>query len=303
MTKYDVLAEGKDPVSELYKVKLAVTLNDPKLKSAVDEFLKDPKAQAAFQQTKFDERRVVVLYAQRTGFDLPYDSKGVQTIMDLIQDKLAGYGFRVFLADQLKRIRGKAAERAVDEETAIDITRQESGDAAIIVSFDGAKNPTSDGYYTILCTLSLKAIDATTGEVFANVQERDKTIARGGDYAIQDGAARVAIKMGPDAVDRLTKKIVERFSTTRSKFVLLVLRNVTTQDQDKMERLLENIGWKYRVSRQTGTYMEFEIFSEADPTSVRRVIRDETQKAGLVLTPSEMAGNRVMFDGKAKGGF
>ena len=301
--KYDVLAEGKDPVSDVYKVKLLVTLDDPKLKSAVDQFMEDSRAQRNFQETRFDERKIVVVYQPRTGFDLPANSKGVQTVMDLIQDKLAGYGFRVFLADQVTRIKEKTAEMVGDEETAINLARQEAAEAAVTVSFDAAKKPTSDGYNLILCTLTLKAFDTSTGELFANVQDRDKTIARGGEYGIEDGVARAAIKVGPRTVERLTKKIVERFSTNRAKFVTLIFRNVSVANQDKMEGILDTIGWRYRVSRQTGNYMELEIFSEADPTSVRKVVRSEINKAGLPLKPGEMIGSRVIFDGKETGGY
>ena len=301
--KYDVLAEGKDPVSEVYRVKLAVTLDDPKLKSAVDEFMQDARAQRNFQETRFDERKIVVVYQPRTGFDLPANSKGVQTVMDLIQDKLAGYGFRMFLADQLVRIKGKTAEMVGDEETAINLARQEAAEAAVTVSFDAAKQPTSDGYNLILCTLTLKAFDTSTGELFANVQDRDKTITRGGEYGIEDGVARAAIKVGPRTVERLTKKIVERFSTKRAKFVTLIFRNTSVANQDKMEGILDAIGWKYRVGRQTGNYMELEIFSEADPTSVRKVVRTEINKAGLPLKSGEMIGSRVIFDGKETGGY
>lgn len=300
---YDVIAEGKDPISELYKVKLKVDLDDHKLKNTLDEFLKDPRFQRTFQETRFDERKVVVVYQPRTGFDLPYNSKGVQTIMDLIEDKLASYGFRVFLPGQLKRIRGRAAEMVVDEESAINIARQEAGDAAVVVSFDGAKRPTSDGYFVILVTLTIKAFDATTGELFANVQDRDKTIARSGAYGIQDGVARAAIKVGPRVVDRLTKKIVKRFSTKRAKFVVLMFRNISTKKQAKIENLLDDIGWRYRVSRQTGKYLEVEVFTEADPTSVRQTMRRKIRKAGLPLKPSEFAGSRIVFDGSDTGGY
>lgn len=300
---YDVIAEGKDPVSEQYKVKLKVDLDDHKLKNAVDEFLKDPRAQRAFQETRFDERKIIVVYQPRTGFDLPANSKGVQTIMDLIEDKLASYGFRVFLPDQLVRIKKKAAEMVVDEAAAINLGRQEAADAAVLVSFDGAKRPTSDGYYLIMVTLTLKALDVTTGELFANVQDRDKTIARSGKYGIQDGVARAAIKVGPRVAERLTKKIVTRFSTKRAKFVSLIFRNVSSKNQDKIESLLEEIGWRYRVARQTGKYIEMEVFSEADPTSVRRTIRQATLKAGLKVKPTEMIGSRVIFDGQDTGGY
>jgi len=300
---YDVLAEGKDPVSETYRVKLNVNIDDAKLKGSVEEFMKDPQAMATFTQTKFDDKKVVVVYMPRSGLDLPYDSKAVQTIMDLIQDKLAGYAFRVFLPSELKRIRGRSAEMVVDEETAIDIARQEAGDAMVAVGFDAGKKPTEDGYQLLYVTLTIKAFDPTTGELFANVQDRDKTIARGGDYALQDGLAQAAIKVGPRTVDRLTAKIVERFSTVRQKFVVLILRNIGAKTQTKVEQILEDIGWKFKIARQTGKYLEVEIFSEADPTTVRKTFRDAVGKANLDLTAAEMAGSRVTFDGKETGGY
>lgn len=300
---YDVLAEGKDPVSETYKVKLNVVIDETKMKGSVEEFMKDNRAMSTFQQTKFDDKKVVVLYTPRTGLDLPYDSKAVQTVMDLIQDKLAAYAFRVYLASQLKRIRGKAAEMVVDEATAIDIARQEAGDAVVAVGFDAGRQPTDDGYQLLYVTLTIKAFDPTTGELFANVQDRDKIIARGGDYALQDGLAQAAIKVGPRTVDRLVAKIVERFSTVRQKTVTLILRNIGSKNQTKVERMLEDIGWKFRIGRQTGNYLEVEIFSEADPTTVRKTFRDAVEKSGMDLTASEMAGSRVIFDGKETGGY
>ncbi len=298
---YNVIAEGRDPVTNTYKVKLSVVIDDIKLKSAIDEFMKNPQFQRTFQQTKFDERKVVVVYIPRTGLDLPYNSKAVQSVMDLIEDRLAGRGFRVFLPGALKRIRERAAEMVVDEETAINIARQEAGDAVVIVSFDAGKRPTSDGYWIIYATLTLKAYDATTGELFANVQDRGKTITRGGSYGLQDGIARVAIKIGPRVVDRLVKKIVYRFSGARQKFVMLIVRNVNVSTQDKIEDTLEELGWRYRVARQTGSYMEVEIFSEADPTSVRRVLRRAFKRRNLGLVPAEMAGSRVIFEGSYSG--
>ena len=295
---YKVLVEGKDPLTDSYKVRLSVVIDDYRLRSAIDEFRRDPRFQRTFQETSFEERRVVVVYRRRTGLDLPYNSKAVQTVMDLIEDKLAGYGFRVFLPSELKRIRGRAAETVVDEKTAIHIARQETGDAVVLVSFDAGTRLTPDGYMLILASLSIKAYDVTTGELFANVQDRGKTISRGGEYGLQDGIARIAIRIGPTCVDRLTDRIVERFSTRRPRFVVLIFENVSPKDQDRIEDLLEqDIGWRYRISRQTGSYMEIEVFSEADPTSVREIMRRSIKRAGLPLTPIEMAGNRVVFSG------
>ncbi len=299
--RYQVLAEGKDPVTDVYKVKLSVELDDIKLKNAVAQFMEDPKFQRTFQETKFDERKVIVLYKPRTGLDIPYDSKAVQSVMDLIQDRLASKGFRVFLPDQLKRIRGRAAEMVVDEESAINIARQETGDAVVLVSFDAGKKPTSDGYYLIYATLTLKAYDCTTGELFAAVQDRGKTITSGGDYGLQDGVARVAIKIGPRVVDRLVGKIVRRFSGARAKFAMVIIRNVSLNEQDQVEDILEELGWRYRIARQTGSYMEIEVFNEADPTSIRRILRKTFKRKQLPLEPAEISGTRIIFEGSYSG--
>jgi hypothetical protein len=298
---YNVLAEGKDPVADVYKVKMAVTVDDYKLKGAVDDFLNDPRQQQIFQQTKFDERKVVVLYQPQTGFDLPYDSKGVQTIMGLVQDKLAAHGFRVFLPEQIQRIKGKSAEMVVNEETAIEIARQETGDCVVVLSLDGAKRPTDDGFYLLMCTLNLRAFDTTTGALFANVQDRDKTVSRGGDYAIQDGISRAAIKIGPRAVERLVKKIVKRFSGP--KYVTLIFKNISMKNQNRMEDILDELGWRIRVARQTGNYIEFEVIGEADPTSIRKIVRKEIRKADLPLKSGGKAGYRITFNGEATGGY
>ena len=68
---YNILLEGKDPITDVYKVKLAVNVDDYKLKGAVDNFLDDPGQQQTFQQTKFDERKIVVVYVgPRRGWHL-----------------------------------------------------------------------------------------------------------------------------------------------------------------------------------------------------------------------------------------
>jgi len=300
--RYEVLAESGDPDSG-YKVKLKVVLDDAKKKSALAEFMEDPNAKVTFQETKFQNRKVAVVYKKATGLDLPYESKAVQTVMSLIRDKLTSHAFRVFLPDQLSRIKERLSEGVIDEETAINMVRQEQADALVIVSFDAGQSPTSDGYNMLLVTLHVEGIDPTTGEHFASVQDRDKTIARGGDYGIQDGLARAAIKVGPRVVDTLVGKMVERFSTTRQNFVNLMFQNVTGKQIDQIEDIIADTGWKYKLGRHTGNYVDFEIYSEGDPTTVRNVIRKALRKANMNLEAAEAAGSRVVFKGTAGGGY
>jgi hypothetical protein len=300
--RYEVLAESGDAEFG-YKVKVKAVLDDAKKQSALEAFMEDSNAKKTFVEDKFHNRKVVVIYKKATGLDLPYESKAVQTVMSLIRDKLTGHGFRVFMPEQLSRIKERLSEGVIDEETAINMVRQEQADAIVMVNFDAGQSPTSDGYNMLLVTLHVEGIDPTTGEHFASVQDRDKTVAKGGDYGLQDGLARAAIKVGPRVVDNLVGKIVERFSTTRQNFVNLMFQNVNSKQIDQIEDIISDTGWKYRLGRHTGNYVDFEIYSEGDPTTVRNVIRKALRKANMNLEPVEAAGSRVVFKGTSGGGF
>ena len=295
---YNVIAEGKDPIENVYKVKLHVDLNSYKLKNLAKEFRKDPRFQKAFQKATFDQRRVVILYSKRTSQSLPYRSMAVKEIVDQVGDKLSNYGFRVFLPEQIKRIKTRATELSLDEETAIQIARQEDGDAVVLTDVAAGKRRTSDGYWIINTTLGLKAFDVTTGELFASVTKRDRTISRGGSYGIEEGAARAVEKAGNRATNELVAKIVKRFSTNREKFVVFIFRDIPEVNQDRLYSLFQSLRWKFRVARQHGTYMEVEVFSEADPTSANLRFKRAMRNAKLGLSQVEMKGTRIIYSGQ-----
>ena len=292
---YQVLAEGQDPIDQVYKVKVRVDIDDYKIKNLMAQFRQDARFQKAFQKAVFDQRRVVVLYARRTKKSLSYESMPVQEVISRIEDKLAGYGFRVFLQDQIARIKNRATELGIDEETAIQIARQEDGDAVVLVDIQAGKRPTSDGFWIIYATLTLKGFDVTTGELFANVIKRSKTIARGGDYGIEEGSARAVEKIADECADRLVEKIVNRFSTKREKFVVFIFRDVPQSTQDQIFSLFQQLGWNFRIARQYGTYVEMEIFSEQDPSSANLAFRRALSRAGISLSQVEMKGARIVY--------
>lgn len=294
-----VLAEGKDPISGTYKIKALVSVDDNKLKGALEEFLNDPRAKKVFQETKFNQRRIVVVYSPQSKVDLPYDSKPVKDLMSIIEDKLVGHGFRVFLPDQLTRIRGRAAESVADVKTAIGIATQEQADAVILVSFDVAKSSADDGFTKLMATVLLKAYDVTTGELFCNINSPDKVIM--GGSGIEEPMSNVVRNIGPKSSDDLTAKIVDRFSTVRTNFVYLVFKNMPLKHQDKIEDVLEDIGWKYKTVKQVRDYLELEVFTDADMNTVRRKVRKSLEKMALPYEPVDTIGQRVIFDKEAGG--
>jgi hypothetical protein len=296
---YSPLAEGKDPIDGTYKVKLQVELDDYKLKDLLKEFREDPRFQKAFQKATFDQRRVVVLYGKRTSASLHYDAMAVQEIIDLVEDKLTGYGFRVFLPEHIERIKKRSTDLSLDEKTAVQIARQESGDAVVLLDVAAGKRPTSDGFWLVHTTLGLKAFDVTTGELFANVRKREKALSRGGDYGIEEGAARAVEKAGGQATDDLVAKIVGRFSTKRDKFLTFIFKDVSEATQDRLYGILEDLGWEFRVARQYGTQMEVEVFTELDPTSANMSFKRAIKKSGFGLKQLELKGARILYSGKS----
>ncbi|MFW5836586.1 MAG: hypothetical protein ACOCVM_01155 [Desulfovibrionaceae bacterium] len=295
---YDVLAEEKDPIDGSHKVTVQAEVDDHKMKSAVEEFLSDPRFQKTFQKTAFDQRRVLVLYNRRTVDDLDYYTKGVQTLLDRIQDKLAGYGFRVFLLDELGRIKQNLTDRMIDENQAIQLARAEKADAVVLAAIDAGSRKTEDGFLLVQAAVSLQGYDPTTGELFANVQERGKTLAHANEYSLDDGVARVAIDTGSEAAEALTRKIVERFSTSREAFVVMIFTEVPKNVQDRVELLLRRLGWRYRVNTQQGRFLEVEVFEAMSPTDLRWEFAKAAEREGLPVTAQSIKGARLVFTGK-----
>ncbi len=294
---YNVLAEGKDPVEAVYKVKIKADLDDYKLKDLIKVFREDPRFQKTFQRATFDNRRVVVLYKKRTSNALPANSMAAKEIVDLVGDKLRSYSFRVFLPNQLQRIKKRNLGLSLDEETAIQIARQKNADAVVVVDVAAGARRTSDGYWIINTTLGLKAYDVTTGELFANEIKRDSTISRGGNYGIEEGAARAVDKAGKKACDELVTKIVERFSNKREKFVVFAFQDTSAAAQDSIYKIMQELDWDFRVDKQYGTYLEVEVFSQADPTAMNFSFRQGMRKDALSLKQVEMKGARIVYSG------
>ena len=280
---YKVIQKIKDPFSGVFKIRLRVVVDDIKMEDVIKQFFSDKRFQKTFQDIEFNKRRVVVMYLPEKGSNIPYESRPVKTVIDLIEDKLVDMGFRVFLPPN------------AIANNPMEIARKSGSDAAVVVSLDYDKYPATDGYSMITSTLTLKAYDVSTGELFANVQEGGKAIFLD-YYNIQDGIERVALKIAPKAVDRLVKKIVKRFSTVRENFVVLVLRHVNPELQEMVEeKVLIGSGWKYRIISQSQDEMRIEIFTDVDSTSVRWILNEQFKAKKIPLKPIEMQGSMIVF--------
>jgi len=214
--------------------------------------------------------------------------------MALIEDRLVGHGFRVFLPDQLIRIRGRAALEIHDVKTAMALASQENADAVVIVSFDAQRKGTDEGYGKLNASVLLKSYDLSTGELFCNISNPDNAVVGSGGF--EEAMTRIVQGIGPKSADDLTAKIVERFSTVRQNFVYLVFKNMPVKHQDKVEDVMDDLGWKYKTVKQVRDYLELEVFTDADMNTIRRKVRKSLEKAGLAYEPVDTIGQRVIFD-------
>jgi len=294
VANYDILGEGKDPIEGKYKIKTKVTVDDRKLKNALQAYMNDPRAKKVFQETKFSQRRIVVVYSTESKSDLPLDSRPVKTLMALIEDRLVGHGFRVFLPDQLIRIRGRAALDIKDDKTARALATQENADAVVIVSFDAHKRGTDEGFGKLNANVLLKSYDLSTGELFCNISSPDNATVGGGGF--EEAMTRIVQGVGPKSADDLTAKIVERFSSVRQNFVYLIFRNMPVKHQDKVEDFMEEMKWKYKTVKQSHDYLELEVLTDADMNTIRRQVRKSFEKAGLAYEPVDTLAQRITFD-------
>lgn len=68
----------------------------------------------------------------------------------------------------------------------------------------------------------------------------------------------------------------------------------------KVEQIVaDKLNWPYRIARQSGQYMELEIFKDLKPTTLRRTFYQQAQNADICLKPDALKGSRSIFS-KAK---
>jgi len=282
--------------NELWRVKLLLKVSESCL-SCLKSFFSDPSVQIDFQVNKFDRRKIVVFYRKRSSFDLPRDSRIVQIVTDLLEDELKDKGFKVFLSEELERLRERTMEHLADEEVAIELGRLEKAGSIVLASFSLSEKRTYDGYKLLKGTLVLKAYDPTTGELFATVIESGKTLASPNvkTPVASDG---LVMKVVPRAADKLIEKIVKRFCASRERFVEVEFRNVPLKVQDIIEDTLQEL-WgdgNYKIEEQLRGYMKVSIYVDISPTSVRNILRKEFKKRGIPILPVEFVGTRIVFE-------
>ncbi|MBT7411106.1 MAG: hypothetical protein HN826_15510 [Methylococcales bacterium] len=281
----------------LYNITVRAVVDKIQAQKTFRQFMEDTNTQKIFQKQTFENRRVAVVYNQDRMDNLTEDSKGIQTLLTQLRDQLASKGFRVFMQKQLRALRNRDNSGILDKKTIINAARDAGAEVLVMVQLEAGKRQVSDGYINIWADMTFEMIEPATAAFIASVNQRGKTISNAGSYAIDDGIARIAVKYGKVAGDKLIQKIVEYLSGASQKSVTVVFRNVDDEIQDEALDILEgDLSWEVNVPMQTGTMMEVEIF-EKDLRTVRRKLSRALRKKGIRLKRS-IVGHRIIYESK-----
>jgi len=194
---YRILSVSK--TGGVYRVSIIADV----IEDALEDFFNDPAVQHFFQKLCFNKRRVGVYYVRRTKYDLPLSSLPVQTLIDLIQDRLAKYQFRVFIGEVSQNL----VQGLDDSRLARLLAMKTSLDVVTLIRFSEVLQKYPFGYKGSVI-LSLKAFDVESREFFAAVQIQKTKLFR--NQPSQDVLNSMAVQLAKVKALDLISKIVER---------------------------------------------------------------------------------------------
>jgi len=279
-----------------YKVTLKVDIAKDTSKDTIEKYIKNTKAMRAFTTNNFKDRSVLVIYNEKGDNSLKKESLPVEALLNTIEDELRDKSFDVILSDDLPGMsKIKSSENIIDEETAINYARMAKADAVILATISTGIEKTSDGYNIVYANILLKAFDATSKRLIANVNKRGKTIAKGGSFGIEDGEARAAQKVSKIATKTLIEKIVKRLSTGAKDFVIIEFLNTSIDTQDKILDILENNGYEFKIDRQYNDAMKIKLNTDTTTTTLRRRLKKLFKKQNIKVKTKQVQGNYIMF--------
>ncbi len=311
MLDYDKVFASTDGLVKGYKeiakqtepgyceVTLKVNVLEGKVEDSIDQFISSKSSMRMFQKTSFKDKSVMVLYSKRR-MDGAFDkhTRAVQSLMDDIEDQLRGMEFDVVLADSLEGMEVKAVEDMSDMD-AIAAAQMIGADAIVLATLLHSGTESTGGNVIIYSNALIKAYDPSTKRVLANVNERSRVMARSNSkFAIQDGTAKGAIKVGKAATPKLVKKIVQNMSTGSKKVIKIVIKKIPSKVQRKLRKALKNNEIKFKVAKRQKTLVILEVDTTDTLTDFEDIFLDMWEEEKIKGYPETIssAGSKIEFE-------
>ena len=256
----------------------------------VEEFLNSKALQYFFQKLCFHRRKIGVYYVKRTNEDLPFNSVPARSLIDLLQDRLSKYQFRVFIS----YLNPKEVQNKEDGQLAMEVSKRDDIDVAVLARITETVHKVGE-FYEVSFIVSLKAFDANEGEFFASVQ---KQLTKPFFSLPSEGYLnRLAVRFGQEQALRLISKVVNNMENKGCKTTYtVILRNVNPKIIAIVEDTLDNAEIDYDIRKETPNFAEYEITSELSLKDLKKFLRKTFRKAKLNLFPVKVEGQTIVFE-------
>jgi len=297
VTGYEVLSETRE--DELFVIQVKAQVDPDSARNAFEAFEKRPSARKVFQQESFENRTVAVTYNHKRSDNLPARHKGVQALIDQIEDLLTEKGFDVILLNIARQNNARVHE-LLDIDSQIRATRESGADILVTVQMDAGVRTTEDGYKQVRADMTMKMFDASTGKLLGTVRQDGQALAYGGKYDLEDSLARIAVdkRAGRKASQRLLKKIVTRLSGPTTRNVYVHFTNVDGKTRRKIKKLLKrSLGWKVKTDLQAANSLTVRILDQRTDI-VEETLEDEFDSADMRLELMTVKGSKLHFNGE-----
>jgi hypothetical protein len=276
----------KEKTGNVCSVNIKANINESK----IEEFLNDPSIQYFFQKLCFHRRKVGVYYVVRTNKDFPFNSIASRSLIDLLQDRLKKYQFRVFIS----YLDPSIVQNKEDGELAMEISRRGDADVVVLARLSKIQKKLGD-FYEVSFIVTLKAYDAHTGEFFASVQ---KQLTKPFYTLPSEGYLnRLAVQFGKVQVLKLISKVVNRLQNEGCKVTYIVeLHKVNPRIIETVEDILDDNDLEYQIIEENPNFAKYELISELSLKDLKKFLRKAFRKAHLNLFPVEIKGQTIIFE-------
>ena len=294
---YKVLEEGKSDDGANYRVKIKATV--------AQNLLEDKLTALRILHKKMGNQRLMVIYRSNNPNALSRTHGATRSAMEAIQDEFNKAGFRLFNEEATAKVYkeievSSRVDRPDEDIVALALDQQ----ADILVTFEniGGKRDTKGGsFLAAYSTIRISVFDATSGRQIATAdQEGKKLLLPGaGPYDWEKGLSGASSQAARQAANGTISKIVDYYKNMEDQggVVMLVFRGYDDDQKNTILDFLETTPGFKQLSelKNTPLYLEVELFSNENPSRLRRIIHSGLKDKGLPMQTQSASRNRVIF--------
>ena len=291
---YAILSEGAAGGS--YRVQLRAQVS-PKLKSKL--------ASLRLLHQQMGNQRLLVVYAPEHPSALYAEHGANRSAMQAIRETFNSAGFRVFTASAAGDSSGNSAGDSSGNPAAAAQALARQQDAELLLRFEqlAGQDPASNGglFDVARSTITLTVVESRSGRLLADRRADAKALGlKGmGPYDWDKKLAEAAQKAARAASEQAIQDVFAQYEQSGAigRAVYLIFIDFDEDEKDRILDLIENLpGTRLSLERKnTPQTLEVEIFSNQEPSRLRRLVRVTLSDAGLRVQTRFFSQYRMVF--------